>query len=446
MDAAEINEPASIALLSPYDGGNFGDAAIQDALIENFRKNDTQVTFVGITLNPERTAARHGIPCFPLAAISRPHYRPVRQNGTVANRSRFSRLPVLRQLAAAKREVRHILDSYRLVRSVDVLAVAGGGQLDEEWGGPWGHPYSLYKWARLARLAKRPMVFLSVGACRMDSWLSKWFFRKALSSAAYRSYRDQGSKQLALALSPHADGPVVPDIAFSLPVEKYKPAASSEQNTPVRVALSPIAYAHPDLWPTANAPEHERYLTELASFTSALLKQGVLVTLFSSSSPDELIFAPLRERLDPDLTAADRDRLSSCDVGSHEELLALLNSVDYVISSRLHALLLAFLVNKPSIAISYDRKVTSLMEEMGQVRRCFDIKSFTRHDLTVAFSDIQVNRSPISSQLSAIRRDYDLALQSQYREVAGLLRRKSPAPLAGDVSEPACDVEAKGIR
>ncbi|HEY1799802.1 MAG TPA: polysaccharide pyruvyl transferase family protein [Terriglobales bacterium] len=432
----------SIALLTPYDGANFGDAAIQDALIENFRKNDPDATFVGVTLNPDRTAEKHNIPCFPLAAISRPHYRPARKNGTWAN-TRLSRLPVLKQFAAAMRELRHVRESYQILRKVDVLAVAGGGQLDEEWGGPWGHPYSLFKWARLASLAGCPVVFLSVGACRMDSWLSKWFLKRALSSAAYRSYRDQGSKQLALALTPRAEGPVVPDIAFSLPVEKYKPVMYSGSSTPIRVALSPIAYAHPNLWPTANAIEHERYLTELASFTSQLLKSGVLVTLFSSSSPDELIFPELRKRLDSDLTEADHNRLSSRDVGSHHELLELLNSVDYVVSSRLHALLLAFLVNKPAIAISYDRKVTSLMEDMGQASYCFDIKSYTRYNLASAFSDIQTNRQLISSKLSAIRRGYRSALQVQYQVVCGLFSRpKEEKDITGRASS---SVDAKMI-
>ena len=63
-----------VALLTPYDGGNLGDAAIQEALISNFRQYDPQVHLYGITLYPESTAARHGIPCYPLAAISRPYY------------------------------------------------------------------------------------------------------------------------------------------------------------------------------------------------------------------------------------------------------------------------------------------------------------------------------------------------------------------------------------
>ena len=63
-----------VALLTPYDGGNLGDAAIQEALIGNFRKYEPQVQLYGITLHPESTAARHHIPCYPLAAISRPYY------------------------------------------------------------------------------------------------------------------------------------------------------------------------------------------------------------------------------------------------------------------------------------------------------------------------------------------------------------------------------------
>ena len=63
-----------VALLTPYDGGNLGDAAIQEALIGNFRKYHPQVQLSGITLHPESTAARHHIPCYPLATISRPYY------------------------------------------------------------------------------------------------------------------------------------------------------------------------------------------------------------------------------------------------------------------------------------------------------------------------------------------------------------------------------------
>ena len=97
--------------------------------------------------------------------------------------------------------------SYLLLRKVDALVVAGGGQLDDEWGGSWGHPYTLMKWAVLARAAGSSVVFLSVGACRIDSQLTRTFLKAALSSARYRSYRDEESRRLAIGITPRADGP-----------------------------------------------------------------------------------------------------------------------------------------------------------------------------------------------------------------------------------------------
>ena len=125
-----------------------------------------------------------------------------------------------RPLVCLAQECLHILRSYRVLRSVDMLVIAGGGQLDEEWGGSWAHPYALMKWAVLARAAGTSVVFLSVGGCRAESRFTKLFLRIALSLACYRSYRDEGSRQLALAITPSADGPVVPDLAFSLPVTR----------------------------------------------------------------------------------------------------------------------------------------------------------------------------------------------------------------------------------
>ena len=132
--------------------------------------------------------------------------------------------------------------------------VAGGGQLDEEWGGSWAHPYALMKWAVLARAAGSSVIFLSVGGCRAELRLTKVLLRIALSLACYRSYRDEGSRQLALAITPSADGPVVPDLAFSLPVTR-QPLIVDSNSAELRVGVSPIAFARPGMWPTEN-PAH----------------------------------------------------------------------------------------------------------------------------------------------------------------------------------------------
>ena len=432
-----------VALLTPYDGGNLGDAAIQEALISNFRKYDPQVHLYGITLHPESTAARHHIPCYPLAAISRPYYHakkePAVSSNDYAATSRIERsvdTPApftrskravrgllfrlgLRPLVRLVQECIHIFRSYRMLRSVDMLVVAGGGQLDEEWGGSWGHPYALVKWAVLARAAGTSAIFLSVGGCRTESWLTQLFLRIALSLACYRSYRDEGSRQLALVIAPTADGPVVPDLAFSLPVTG-QPFVAASSLMGLRVGVSPIAFARPGMWPTGDPAQYERYMAELALFVGALLQRGIIVTLFSSSSPDGQLFDDLRARIDPSLEIEARAQLLFGHVTSVQDLLLLLHSLDSVVASRLHGLVLSFLAGKPAIALSYDRKVDTLMTDVGLKAYCLSIRSFTSENLLAAFLSLQANGPLVRSKLSAICCRYDQLLQNQYRLITQL--------------------------
>lgn len=424
-----------IALLTPYDGGNLGDAAIQDALITNFRTLNPQIRFSGITLNPNRTSMRHQIPCYLLAVTSRPHYRATMPSATVgtacsrapaatgSENSFFSRLKrrahssillkPIRLLFRFVNEARHIFNSYFLLRDVDLLVIAGGGQLDEEWGGPWGHPYALMKWTVLARLARTGVVFLSVGGCRVVSSITRSFLKLALSLAAYRSYRDQGSRELALTISQHADGPVVPDLAFSFPLHCNLPVIRSH-GAPLRVGVSPIAFARPGLWPTERSVVYERYMTEFSGFVASLLRRGMAVILFSSSTPDEQIFQDLRDRVSAQVDNDAFARLSSSEVTTVLELLEIVQSFDFVVASRLHGLLLSFLAGKPSVAISYDRKVRCLMEELEQTQYCLDIQSFTSEQLLEAFLALQTKADLIPLNLKSIFRRYGQLLEDQY--------------------------------
>lgn len=436
--------PSHLALLTPYDGGNLGDAAIQEALITNFRKYDPDIQLCGITLHPEVTSALHDIPCYPLAVISRPHYQakkgPAKRPNesdtssyaadTIAKPSFHRRLRQsvrtllfsmgLRPLVRLIQEALHIARSYVFLWRIDMLLIAGGGQLDEEWGGSWGHPYSLMKWALLARATGIPVVFLSVGGGRMGARLTRLFLKMALSLACYRSFRDHGSRELALALTRRADGPVVPDLAFSLPLTNDRAVVPSK-GTNLQVGVGPIAYAHPGLWPTEDRARYEYYINQLALFVTSLLKRGISVILFSSASPDEQIFEDLRARLDPGLETEARRRLSSTNVASVHELLLLLCRVDIVVSSRLHGLILSFLAGKPAVAISYDRKVQTLMAELEQEAYCLDVRSFDKEDLLAAFQSLQVNGSLIASKLNSTCCKYNTLLQWQYRLVTQLL-------------------------
>jgi polysaccharide pyruvyl transferase WcaK-like protein len=429
-----------VALLSPYDGGNLGDTAIQEALIANLCQCNPQLEICGITLDPAHTSARHQIPCYSLAVTSRPHYRaegnaaPKASDQAPRSSARTSTnsghlfhpvraIPFLRWPKILLNEVRHVVRSYRLLRRIQLLVIAGGGQLDDEWGGSWGHPYALAKWSTLARLAGSEVVFLSVGACRTNARLTRLFLKRALSCASYRSYRDAESRRLALVMTPQAEGPVVPDLAFSLPSQ-----ASEERirrGPTVHVGVSPIAFCHPDLWPTKSQPQFDRYVGELANFVGRILQDGASVSLFSSCPPDDQVFSHLEERLDSSLAAAVRVRLTRSSVTTLEDLLGVLRSVDLVVASRLHGLMLSFLCGKPALALSYDRKVTCLMEDMGQTSYCLDIQSFDSEDLFKSFCMLRANRDIVAPAVMATCSQYKAALQQQFRAISQLLTEHS---------------------
>ena len=423
-----------VALLTPYDGGNLGDCAIQEAIIANLRRYDPKIDVCGITLDPGRTSAQHQIPCYPLTRLSQSHcYGKGEGADAPAGLYRWLRraaraVPFARWAKILFDEIAHVIQSYRLLRKVDVIVVAGGGQLDDEWGGSWGHPYALMKWALLARTVGSSVVFLSVGACRIESRLTRLFLRIALSLACYRSYRDAESRRLALGITPRADGEVVPDLAYSLPLT-HRDKAFRVANTPLVVGVSPIAYCHPELWPTKDQAQYQRYITELASFVSSIVRSGSSVCLFSSSPPDDQLFADIFYRLDPGLEPAARARLHSSAANTLGELLNVLCSVDIVVASRLHGLLLSFLSGKPSLAISYDRKVKCLMDELGQSAYCVDIRSLKCGDLLRLFAMLEANRETVLPAVAATCREYASALQQQYRALTQLFAGRPVDPL-----------------
>ncbi len=438
MTNGRLQESVRLALLTPYDGGNLGDSAIQEAIIANLRRCDPCLDLSGITLYPKRTAARHQIPCYPLTATSRSHYQirqePASDVAGVGERSaclyRSLRgiarvVPFLFWLKVLIDEGLHILRSYRLLRKIDVLVIAGGGQLDDEWGGSWGHPYALAKWSVLARAARSSVVFLSVGACRIESRLTRMFLKTALSMACYRSYRDAESRRLALAITRRAEGAVVPDLAFSLFSASTEPTVRFSSAV-VRVGVSPIAYGHSGLWPTADQVHYERYMAELAGFVADILRNGAAVTLFSSSPPDDQIFADLDKRICAALDSALRGQLCVRTADTVAELLDVLHSVDFVVASRLHGVLLSLLSGTPAIAISYDRKVESLMDQLGQSAYCVDIRSFKSGDLIEMLPALRTNSDLIQSAAATTCRQYDEILQEQYRKITLLARARYP--------------------
>jgi polysaccharide pyruvyl transferase WcaK-like protein len=322
------------------------------------------------------------------------------------------------------REIRHTVRVLRALSEFKLLIVSGGGQIDDYWGGWLGHPYTLAKWALLARIRGVRLVFLSVGHCALDSVISRWLMRQALRRADYRSFRDHGSKQLMAQFTFTRNDKVLPDLAFSYPIEirRVSEGTSSEALT---IGISPIAFLLEYHWPQSDMGAFNRYTMILAAFSVHLLREGHRIVLFATDGPDQkavdLMIARIEKHHLPENSS-----LKKVEIACAEDLTDLLLGLDAAIVSRLHGAIMSHLCGLPVLAISYDRKVSQYMADVEQKKYCLEINTLERFRLEAAFNSMLDEREAILEGIRKRTEDYRAALTHQYDEIIGLVGGKIP--------------------
>lgn len=374
----------TIAIWGHYHGGNLGDELVVAILVDAIRTRLPEARVIGISMLPDDTVGRHGIEAFPI--------NPDRR---LPSRSPLARTRVTRALAGKVRaisaEALFVPRCLRLLRTIDLLVVAGSGQLLDEWDGPWLHPYTTYRWAVLARRADTMLVIPSVGAGPIDARLSASFIRRALAQAAYVSVRDAASRRTLEEIGVRRSLPVYPDMGFGIPAAWLPDAAprASAGGSAVRVGLNVMAHQDPRYWPRGERHRYHAFLEKMTRFTSWLLKQGFEVQLFSSQrGADRRVADDLLCNLE--LTAAERERLGSLldEIVSVDDLLRALSSFDVVVAGRYHSVLLPLLLDIPVVGLAYNPKTSELLAAVGAPERCLDADAFTFEELVGVFESV----------------------------------------------------------
>jgi len=429
-EAAKVTSfaPKKIGIMGPFGGGNLGDAAIQQAMIENIRKHVPRADIYGFSLIPHDTEKRHGIPSFPIGRLgdSTEGNGQAGRDGAyqrVVQSLRASRAPLAQSLARwlvrAPMEWGLVGDAYGNLKGFDLFIVSGGGQLDDYWGGPFSHPYTLLKFAVLARMHGAKVMFVSVGAGPIDSPLSARFIRWALSLASYRSYRDEPSKQLIAGIGFENDAdPIYPDLAHSLPIEAYL-KRKAEPTARRRVGVGPMAYFDPRVWPQRDQTIYMGYLAKLADIICWLLEERNRdVLLFTGEAEhDRLVIDDLWGLLAARGVAKNDERIIEPPIATVDDLMTQLATTEQVVASRFHGVLLAQLLDKPVLALSYHSKIDTLMTNMGAGEYCLPIDSFAVDSVKRAFLSMEAESRELEAKMAAQNRRYRDALAEQYRRI-----------------------------
>ena len=96
-----------------------------------------------------------------------------------AGRTRRALGQIVRGAHDAAREIVFLTRTFRRLRDLDLLIIAGSNQFLDNFGGPWAFPYTLLKWSIVCRLAGCRLFFVSVGAGPLDAALSRTMVRPA---------------------------------------------------------------------------------------------------------------------------------------------------------------------------------------------------------------------------------------------------------------------------
>jgi polysaccharide pyruvyl transferase WcaK-like protein len=417
------NDSKVIGILDHMGYGNLGDAAVQESVIANIKKRLPNAQLVAFSLIPDDTTKRHGIPCYPIL-----RWHPtIEPTGSKAGRWRslIARLksalistPLVFVWAKPAiefvREVAFLARSYRALRSLDVLIISGGGQLCELWRGPWSHPYTVFKFCLLTKLARKKLYFLNVGAGPLKHPLSKWFAKYSVQLADYRSFRDRESEELIRSLGVKSKTHVYPDPAYALEVADHLKSGRRKTSMPI-VGFNPIGFCDPRIWYRKDDSVYEEYLEKVTRFSAWVLEQGYNLRVFTTDiSVDRLAIEDLRARLlaklSPELVSP-VFRSASWGV---KDVLREMSEFDFIVTSKFHGIVFSHLLRKPVVALSYHRKMDIAMRGLGQSHFCADIERFDVDWLINAFRSLADESGGIKSASAAVVKAHAATLSEQF--------------------------------
>jgi len=394
---------------------NLGNECTLAAAVSNVRTRLPDGELTAICVEPADTAARHGIASIPM---SEPRLLPAG-----ANRSKLWRR--LRRLAD---EALAFVRALREASRIDVLLITGCGILSDHDEGTLGLPYELFKWSLAVKLRRKKLFFLSVGAESIDRPISRAFIKGALGLADYRSYRDLHSMQRLQRLGIRTDRDVIcPDLAFSLSL----PAASTHGDAPADggglrrrwVAVGLFNYRGRALENRADEAAYQAYLDHICSLILWLLahEYGVRVVI-GDLAFDPGVRSDVRAGLARRGLELNNPWYADEMAVSFEQVMQQLSTVDFVIASRYHNVLLALLLGKPALSMSYEAKNEALMSDLGLGDYCQTLDELDLEQLLQQFQRLERNADSLRALMAERAAANRASLGRQYDLVAGSIQ------------------------
>ena len=398
-----------IALFGVFGIGNLGNECTLQAMIYNIQRHLPDAEISCICSGPEEIKSSYGIPAVPIRETPF-KAQPRKKSGAIKLLRRvFVGIPA---------ELYRCYKAVKTLKGSDMIVMTGTGMLGDFGILPFDLHYDILRWAILARLCRCKLLFVSVGVGPIRNSLSRCFVKTALSFADYRSYRDNFSKQYLESIGFETDGDMVyPDLAFSLP-QAIIPDSHFRDSQETVVGVGIMTYYNKLHTSESDGTVYRDYIGKVAAFVMWLREHQYTVRLIIGDAVyDKCVRQDLRSLLEKNEFKYEDRKIIDEPASSSDEVLSQLAATDIVVASRFHNVLLALILSKLVVAISYHEKVDALMTGVGLKEFSQDIEHINLDKLIQQFMALEKNAGTLKPQIERRTEAYRKALDEQYNHI-----------------------------
>lgn len=389
---------ARVGLFGQFGSGNIGNDACLEAALRYLAVAHPQTTVDVMCGGPQVVQSRYHVPATPFL------WYAGEASGMVAS--------VLKALFK-------FADSWRIVdwvRRHDVVIIPGMGVFEGSLPTPpWSEPLRLFLVSLSGRLFGTKVGYVSVGADEAMRRPTRWLFTQAARLATYCSCRDSRSRDVLGRWGIDTTTvPVYPDLAFALPVPPPQTV------DPKIVCVGVMDYHGGDDDHGREGGIRNAYIAEMTLFVRWMLQTGRDVRLLvgDANGSDDAVVQEIMAEIRQSTPGLDRSRLVAWPAASLADIIAAMGSASSVVGIRFHNVVAALMLAKPTIAISYGVKHTSLMEDFGLAEFCVPVKTLDHGQLTAMFGELNDRAPHLSDMLTARKAAGELLLSEQFGKIS----------------------------
>lgn len=345
---------ARIAFCGLFGVGNLGNEGSLQVMIQQVRRMAPDAVLHCICPDPEKVLKDHGI------AATRLDTRPARRAGASSGL-------LLRAWYWIPRELISWWRTFAYLRQIDVLLFPGTGILDDFGLRPFQVPYDIFRWCFAARLYRRRVLFVSIGAGPIRNRVSRWLMKASARLAHYRSYRDGISRDFMRSIGvPVREDAVYPDLVFGL---EAPDSCTAVKRNPGRlvVGVGVMSYYGWSDDPAVGEQIYWRYISAVGQCAQWLLSEGMdIILLVGDTQADQRAVSDVLKAVAlPTSHSSPPGNIYSVSIGCLTDLFLAIAGTDVVVATRFHNVVMSLMLGKAVVSCGYAEKNAELLKDVG---------------------------------------------------------------------------------